>query len=184
MRITGGRYRGGRVSCPPGVIRPAMDRMRESMFAVLGSIEDLSFLDLFAGSGVIALEALSRGACPVILVEGDRGKRRTIMANLALAESGPESDSESVKLLIRPVERFLKPGIRRFDLVHLDPPFSMPRKKELLALAEAAGQPAAGGTLMIHHPREDNLEDKIGRLRCFDRRNYGRSRLAFYTRDE
>ena len=183
MRITGGAYRGRRVSCPPGVIRPSMDRMRESMFAVLGNIEGSSFLDLFAGSGIIALEALSRGASRAALVESDPGKRRTIMANLGLAglDGGGSVNAE---LIIRPVQRFLKPGIPRFDLVHLDPPFSMPRKKELLVLAEAAGQPAPGGTLMIHHPGEDNLENEIGSLRCFDRRSFGHSRLAFYTRDQ
>lgn len=183
MRITGGEYRGRRVSCPPGVIRPSMDRMRESMFAVLGNIEGSSFLDLFAGSGIIALEALSRGASRAALVESDPGKRRTIMANLELAglDGGASVNAE---LIIRPVQRFLKPGIRRFDLVHLDPPFSMPRKRELLVLAEAAGQPAPGGTLMIHHPGEDNLEDEIAGLRCFDRRSFGHSRLTFYTRDQ
>lgn len=183
MRITGGAYRGRRVSCPPGVIRPSMDRMRESMFAVLGNIEGLSFLDLFAGSGIIALEALSRGASRAALVESDPGKRRTIMTNLGLA-GVDNSASAKAELIIRPVQRFLKTGIRRFDLVHLDPPFSMPRKGELLALAEAAGQPAPGGTLMIHHPGEDNLENEIAGLRCFDRRRFGDSRLTFYTRDE
>ena len=60
--------------CPPGIIRPAMDRMRESMFAVLGPLERESFLDLFSGSGLVGLEAWSRGARPVVLVEKDRGK--------------------------------------------------------------------------------------------------------------
>jgi 16S rRNA (guanine966-N2)-methyltransferase len=53
MRITGGEYRGRIVKCPPGVIRPAMDRMRESLFSILGNLEGKSFLDIFSGSGVV-----------------------------------------------------------------------------------------------------------------------------------
>jgi 16S rRNA (guanine966-N2)-methyltransferase len=71
MRITGGQYRGRVVKCPPGVIRPAMDRMRESLFSILGSLEGMSFLDMFSGSGVVGLEAASRGAKPVHVVEKD-----------------------------------------------------------------------------------------------------------------
>ncbi len=71
MRITGGTIRGRRVVCPPGVIRPAMDRMRESMFSILGPLDGFSFLDLFTGSGLVGLEAWSRGARPVVLVEKD-----------------------------------------------------------------------------------------------------------------
>ena len=69
MRVTGGRYRGRTVKCPKGVIRPAMDRMRESLFNILGNISGESFLDLFSGSGVVGIEAASRGAEPVVLVE-------------------------------------------------------------------------------------------------------------------
>ena len=65
MRITGGLYRGRGIKCPPGVIRPAMDRMRESLFAVLGNITGCSFLDLFSGSGIVGIEAASRGAASV-----------------------------------------------------------------------------------------------------------------------
>jgi 16S rRNA (guanine966-N2)-methyltransferase len=64
MRITGGEYRGRIVKCPPGVIRPAMDRMRESLFSILGNLEGKSFLDIFSGSGVVGLEAASRGLSP------------------------------------------------------------------------------------------------------------------------
>ena len=66
MRITGGRYNGRTVKCPKGIIRPAMDRMRESMFSILGPMDGLSYLDLFSGSGSVGLEAASREGrtCP------------------------------------------------------------------------------------------------------------------------
>ena len=86
MRITGGKYCRRNVVCPPGVIRPAMDRMRESLFSILGDLSGLSFLDLFSGSGCVAIEAASRGAEPIHLVEMDRGKRETIEKNLSFVE--------------------------------------------------------------------------------------------------
>ena len=76
MRVTGGRYRGRTIKCPKGVIRPAMDRMRESLFNILGNISGESFLDLFSGSGAVGIDAASRGAEPVLLVEKDRGSAR------------------------------------------------------------------------------------------------------------
>ena len=72
MRITGGVLRGRIIKCPDGIIRPAMDRMRESVFSILGDLSGKSFLDLFSGSGTIAIEAVSRGASQVELCEKDK----------------------------------------------------------------------------------------------------------------
>ncbi len=176
------------------------------MFAILGSLEGVDFLDLFAGSGIVALEALSRGARTAWLVDNDPCKRRILHQNLQIAREawaqahpasrdwGEESaplradtsvpPNQRIKILIRPVERFLKtPQLPAFSVVHLDPPFPMPRKTQLLERASAAGLPAPGGTLMIHYPKEDTLPEQTGALRRYDLRHYGRSRLAFYTRD-
>ena len=100
MRITGGKYCGRIVTCPPGVIRPAMDRMRESLFSILGNIEDYSFLDLFTGSGCVGIEAASRGAEPVHLVEKDRGKKKVITENISFVES-------PIMLFMADVNRFI-----------------------------------------------------------------------------
>ena len=67
MRITGGVLKGRSIKCPDGIIRPAMDKMKESVFSILQDITDLSFLDLFSGSGSIAIEASSRDANQVTL---------------------------------------------------------------------------------------------------------------------
>ena len=90
MRITGGKYCRRNVVCPPGVIRPAMDRMRESLFSILGDLTGCSFLDLFSGSGCVAIEAASRGASQIHLVEMDRGKKATIEKNLSFVEEEKE----------------------------------------------------------------------------------------------
>ena len=84
MRITGGKYCGRKVIIPTGEleIRPAMDRMRDSLFAILGPLDGASFCDLFSGSGCVGLEAASRGASVVHLVEMDRAKREVMEKNI------------------------------------------------------------------------------------------------------
>ncbi len=173
MRITGGVYRGRRILCPPGAIRPAMDRMRESLFAILGDLAGCSFLDLFSGSGVVAVEAASRGADPVVLVEKDPGKKKVIQRNTSFVES-------RVELYILPVERFLRREERRFDVIYVDPPFAWKGKEELLAAVDRRGLLAGEGVLVIHLPREEALPESIGRLALRDRRRYGGSILWFY----
>ncbi|RLW68511.1 MAG: hypothetical protein B6D68_03490, partial [spirochete symbiont of Stewartia floridana] len=118
------------------------------MFSILGDISGCSFLDLFAGSGIMALEAFSRGASMAMLVEKDSKKRATLLKNMAIADA--EMESGQMVLLIRPAERSLHPGMKRFDLVYIDPPFAMRDKPKLLALSERAGQPAPGGSLIMH----------------------------------
>ena len=86
MRITGGKLKGKNIKCPGGVIRPAMDRMRESVFSILGDLTGKSFLDLFSGSGTIAIEAVSRGASQVELCEKDKIKVNTVLENVSITE--------------------------------------------------------------------------------------------------
>lgn len=181
MRITGGLYRGRVITCPPGVIRPAMDRMRESLFSILQDISNQSFLDLFSGSGLVGIEAASRGASPVHLVEMDGGKRSTILRNTSFVES-------EIKLFIANVLRFLPQAKLQYDIIYADPPFPMKNK---LAIAELVAkhqvlQPE--GLFIIHYPAEEKKSwpEQIGSLSWIDERKYGRSLLRFYkeTRQE
>ncbi len=174
MRITGGVYRGRRIVCPPGIIRPAMDRMRESLFAILGDLSGQPFLDLFSGSGVVAVEAASRGADPVVLVEKDPGKKRVILQNTSFVQA-------RVELHIQPAERFLRREERRFEVIYVDPPFAWKGKAELLSTIGERGLLGPEGVLVIHLPREEDLPETIGPLRIDDRRRYGGSLLLFYT---
>lgn len=171
MRVTGGRYRGRTVKCPKGVIRPAMDRMRESLFNILGNIAGESFLDLFSGSGVVGIEAASRGAEPVVLVEKDRGKRSVLLQNISMVETAIKAHSMGV-------ERFLKIGDDLFDYIYLDPPFPLGGKREFIHMAEERLK--EDGLLMIHFPIEDDPGEIIGDLSRFDLRHFGRSQLGFY----
>ena len=86
MRITGGTLKGRTIKCPDGIIRPAMYRMRESVFAIIGDLTGKSWLDMFSGSGTIAIEAVSRGATHVELCEKDKIKTKTVLENVSITE--------------------------------------------------------------------------------------------------
>ena len=194
MRITGGVYKGRKLIVPPGVIRPAMDRMRESLFAVLGDIRGCSFLDLYCGCGSVGIEAASRAAEPVVFVEKDRGKRAVLERNLGFVR-------EQTELHLLPVEHYLRRVKRRFDWIFLDPPFRQRGKLEVLQLIAARRILAEGGTLIIHLSKEEErgfpeaigvgnaaaggaaggaCRASVGKLHLSDRRLYGGSLLLFY----
>ena len=173
MRITAGKYKNRTVKCPKGVIRPAMDRMRESLFSILGDISGLAFLDLFSGSALVGIEAASRGATPIELVEMDRGKKSVMIQNLSYVE-------EKHTLFMMPVQKYLRLCDKTFDIIYLDPPFPMQDKDKIIALVDKYKIVKTGGQVIIHYPAEDVWPDKIGDLEVVDRRKYGRSILLFF----
>ncbi|HBD69157.1 MAG TPA: 16S rRNA (guanine(966)-N(2))-methyltransferase RsmD [Treponema sp.] len=180
MRVTGGLLKGRTIDFPAGkmAIRPAMDKMRESVFSILKpSITGASFLDLFSGSGTIAIEAVSHGACDVELCEMDKAKAKTIFKNVAMTE-----DELGIKINCHfmAVELYLKRCQRQFDFIFMDPPFPYRHRRELVQTVGERKLLTEGGTLLIHYPREDLLEDTIGLMHRVDRRNYGRSVVDFF----
>lgn len=150
-----------------------MDRMRQSLFSILGDLTGCSFLDLFSGSGIIAIEAASRGAGPVVLVEKDPRKRGILLANVAFVEA-------RVEVLTMPAERFLSKDLRTFDYAFLDPPFALEGKASLLD--GMPGHLAAGGIVMMHLHRAEPLETVRPGLEEIDRREYGQSRVVFWRK--
>jgi 16S rRNA (guanine(966)-N(2))-methyltransferase RsmD len=154
-----------------------MDRMRQSLFSILGDMEGLSFLDLFSGSGVIGVEAASRGAQPVLLVEKDPRKRETILKNMAFVE-------RSIELVISSVERFLKSNQKRWDLIFLDPPFDYLTKGDVLDDACKPPHLAEGGLAIIHLHTAEKLPTGRPGLELADRRTYGQSLLLFFRRTD
>ena len=121
MRIVAGSRKGHRIAAPKGVVtRPTGDRVREAAFALIGPVEDATVLDLFAGSGAMGLEALSRGASRCVFVERDREACRVIQANLEkLHLTGAVVLNRDVMTALRD-ERAQG---RRHDLVLVDPPY-------------------------------------------------------------
>jgi 16S rRNA (guanine(966)-N(2))-methyltransferase RsmD len=178
MRITGGALRGRRIGISGGVIRPAMDRMRESVFGALGDLTGLSFLDIFSGSGIIALEAASRGADPVEAVEQDPLKRKTLLENVAIAPV-------PVQCRFMAAELYVKRAKKRFDLIFCDPPFPYRFKRELIRNIARSPLMGPGSRLLLHRPRNDAEREGLadpapGTLEKIQSREYGRSIVDFF----
>lgn len=177
MRITGGTLRGRGIKCPDGVIRPAMDRMRESLFAILGDLDGKSFLDLFSGSGTVAIEAVSRGASHVELVEKDRIKRGVVLSNVAITE---RELGRRIHCHFMAVELFLQRCKRTFDILFFDPPFPYKHHLDLIEAVARRELLNPGGVALIHRPREKEMPRSVLQLELMDRREYGRSVVDFY----
>ena len=173
MRITGGILLGKQVKIPSGTIRPAMDKMRESVFMILGDLSGRTFLDFFSGSGIIALEAASRGAMFVEAVESDPLKRLVLLDNVKMSPL-------RINCRFMPVELYVKRAKRRFDIIFCDPPFAYKYKKELLKDISASSLMSEASLLILHRPREDFFDNPSPNLFHRDSREFGRSIVDFY----
>jgi 16S rRNA (guanine(966)-N(2))-methyltransferase RsmD len=150
-----------------------MYRMRESIFASLGELQGRSFLDLFSGSGIIALEAASRGASPVEAVEKDPLKRRILRENLALSP-------EPIRCRCMAVELYARRAKGPFDVIFCDPPFPYRFRGELIASIAASPLMEGGSLLLLHRPREKSALEKPEGLALEESRQYGRSVVDFF----
>ncbi len=153
-----------------------MDRMRASLFSILGDLEGISFLDLFAGSGILGVEAASRNAAPVLLVEKDPRKRATILKNISFVET-------DIELVTAPVERFLRSNQRSWDVIFLDPPFDFETKALVLDAACEAPHLSHGGLAIMHLHTAEKVSTERRGLKLVDRREYGQSLLLFFRRE-
>jgi 16S rRNA (guanine(966)-N(2))-methyltransferase RsmD len=153
-----------------------MDQMRESGFAILGDLTGQSFLDLFSGSGVIALEAASRGASPVELVEKDHIKVETVLKNMTLAEIAPCS---RIRCHFMAAELFLRRCKTRYDLIFCDPPFPYQFHTEIAQTVSNRKLLTDSGIFLIHRPRELAFPETIGTLKRVKQKEYGRSVVEF-----
>jgi 16S rRNA (guanine(966)-N(2))-methyltransferase RsmD len=146
--------------------------MRESVFAVLGDLSGSSFLDLFSGTGVIALEAASRGASYVEAVEMDRPKREALLKNVSISPV-------RVNCRFMAVELYVRRARRSFDCVFCDPPFPYRYKWNLVRDIAASPLVKNGSLILLHRPREDFFETGIPFIQKEQVKEYGRSVVEF-----
>ncbi len=151
MRIVAGTHRGRRLAAPPGrATRPTPDRVREALFALIGPVEGAAVLDLFAGSGALGLEALSRGAATATFV--DRSPRAVAAIRANVRSLGLEDRARVVGRDWRAALAAERAAGRRFGLCLCDPPYSLlPRIAGSIGAALAPLM-TPGGTVVIEHP--------------------------------
>jgi 16S rRNA (guanine(966)-N(2))-methyltransferase RsmD len=179
LRVIAGKARGQRLKTVPGdTTRPITDRTRESLFNILGAdIEGAAVLDLFAGTGSVGIEALSRGADFVRFVDKERLAAETVRANLALTRLEHQAEvlrMDAFSLLARPPDR-------AFDYIYIAPPqYKMMWKRALLDLDAHPGWLAADAwTIVQIHPVEYEAVE-LSKLVEFEQRKYGSTLLVFY----
>ena len=175
VRVIAGSRRGARLTAPRGrAVRPTSDRVREALFSILGEINGARVLDLFAGSGALAIEALSRGAAQATLVDSSPAAIAAIRRNL-------DSLGITAEVTRQPATAFLeraRAGARQYDLVFLDPPYR--HTSGLGAQLSAALQPvlAPGARLVVESDRRAPLA--LEPLPAPDERRYGDTLIRIY----
>ena len=171
MRIIAGSRKGARIFAPKGSeTRPTGDRVREAAFNLIGPVDGAAVLDLFAGSGAMGLEALSRGAASAVLVESDREAVRAIERNVEKLGLG------GVTIVRRDVVQALATDRRSYDLILCDPPYGYVDHERLAPyLAEAL---ATDGVLVYETGTREMPE--IQGLRLRTSRTYGSARLTLF----
>ncbi len=183
MRITGGEFCGRKLKVPAGdKVRPTQDRVREALFSMLmNHVRGSLFIDLYAGSGAVGLEAFSRGAVQVVWVEKSPQHIRLLRQNTEAIAPG------CGEIVCAEVERWLKTAGcgRAADIVFADPPYSEARESgftALLELAAANNVVAPGGFFVVEMPVARRTEEVEGWTVLRDR-EYGHTRLAVYRRE-
>jgi 16S rRNA (guanine966-N2)-methyltransferase len=172
MRIIAGEFKGRRLNTPKWEgLRPTSDKLRETLFNVVAQrVPDARVLDLYAGTGAVGIEALSRGAMHVTFVDTDARARKLIEENL-------QRCGVSDRYVIIRTPQSLP--AESFDLVVLDPPYAEPDLSATVAAAEPLIAP--GGLLVLEHARRRPAPEQVGRLNRTRDLLSGDSALAFYS---
>jgi len=180
MRLTGGLDRGRRLIAPRGQrTRPTAAKVREAIFNILGPATGGHVLDLYAGTGALGLEALSRGAASVVFVERDHAPLAALRRNIK--ELGFEQRATVVGSdVCSGLRRLVAAGApARFTWVFLDPPY-VKETEGVLAELSGSGLLAPGAVVVLEHDRRNRPPESAGNLFLSDRRQYGDTELSFY----
>jgi 16S rRNA (guanine966-N2)-methyltransferase len=175
MRVIAGEYGGRELVAPKGrATRPTSDRVREAVFSILGDLGGARVLDLYAGSGALAIEALSRGAATATMVDSSRAAVTAIRSNLERLELDAE-------VVVQPVARFLhaaRDHARQYDLVFLDPPYR--RASTLGRELSVALEPVLVARARV--VAESDRRSPLGlQLELLDERRYGDTLIQIHV---
>ena len=180
MRVIGGAAKGRRLVAPKGqTVRPTADRVKESLFNILSrNFSGMKVLDLFAGTGNLSIEALSRGADHAVLVDSSERSAAAIRENLRRL-----GFNERTEVWVMPVAQSLRSLARRnatFDYIFLDPPYDQELAGRTLEIIAQCNLLRDSGTLVVEHSARETVKPLYGSLQLHDQRRYGDTLLSFY----
>lgn len=179
MRIIGGTAKGKKINFPAGSKeRPTSDFLKENIFNILGSLEDKNFLDLFAGSGSVGLEAASRYAREVYFVEKNKRLADILKKNISACCQNDRCYvmvAESEKALLNLFKRGL-----RFDIIFADPPYNRNLVNATLTYLNHYTIMAKDGMFVVQHSIKETFDHTMDHLEMTDQRKYGENALTFF----
>ncbi|MGH7255711.1 MAG: 16S rRNA (guanine(966)-N(2))-methyltransferase RsmD [Nitrospirales bacterium] len=179
VRVIAGSHKGRRLLGPKGhTLRPTPDRVKAALFSILGDrILDARVLDLFAGTGAIGIEALSRGASAVTFVEPDTESLRLLRANLTRCQLEEAADLQACT-----AEAFLRHSRAggTFDIAFADPPYALDSGAHLLPSLSRAGILTSDSVVVLEHATRQPPPDEVGRLIRHRQYRYGDTTLSLY----
>lgn len=171
MRVISGKVRGLKLECPQGIeTRPTLDRVKEAIFSMLLPYTvDSSVLDLYAGSGALGIEALSRGASNSVFIDNSEVACNCIKHNL----SNAKFESQSI-VLKTSAENFLKSTDQKFDIIFLDPPYSKNMYSDILRLIRDYKVLLDDGIILVEWDYEIGLANDLSNFVVVKEKKYGR----------
>lgn len=179
MRVITGTSRGRKLVTPPGDdVRPTTDSVKESVFSIIQfSVEGRTFLDAFAGSGQMGIEALSRGAVKAVFLDNGRQSLAAVRKNLeatGLSDKAAVVNTDTVE--------YLKKTSQRFDIAFLDPPYKTGVLQKALEYIPTVMN--KGGIIICEHPIDEELPEDIGEYRLKKSYKYGKIKISVYSHKE
>lgn len=177
MRVTGGNLGGRKLLTPPAgsrEVRPTSDRARETLFALLGRLSGMRVLDLFCGTGALAIEAISRGADSAVLVD-----RATALAGRNVEALGLEKRCELVR---GDAIRYLERSDERFGLVFCDPPYKLAARLESQLARHLPPRLAKHARLVLESSARHPIEIDMPKLELVDERRIGEALIRIYAK--
>jgi len=180
VRVISGTAKGRPLRAVPGTnTRPTTDKVKEAIFSMIGPyFSGGDVLDLFAGTGGLGIEALSRGMDRAVFVDADKKAVEVVAANLRATRLEDRAEvyrNDAVRAL-----KALGKRQRRFELVFLDPPYRMTAIEELVTTMQQLGVVGVGTTVVVEHDAENQFTDRIGAAECVRRAEYGETAVSVY----
>lgn len=184
MRITAGELKNRKIKSREGrETRPTLERIKEAIFSIIGSnIIDAKFLDLYAGTGNVAIEGLSRGARRAVMIEQDKEALRIIIENLN--DLGLDTRARAYKNDVFRAVEILGRKNEKFDIIFMDPPYKENITADTIKKVSEIGLLEENGIIISEHSKYEKLDAKIGKFIKYDERDYNKKIVSFYRAED
>lgn len=184
LRVISGKARGLKLNTPKNDdVRPTTDRVKESLFNIINPyIMDGDILDLFAGTGSLGIECLSRGANKCVFVDLNRSSIEIVKSNIKKARV--ESNSEVLNVDFKAAIERVKNNSYKFDIIFMDPPYYKNMFFEALEKIEKSNILKEDGIIVVEHDTKQEFPENIGKLINYRSKKYGNTTITFYRMED